>query len=269
MASKVRGQPATGQSTTATQSPRSSPAANRQARPSSISTNNSNSTAASQHAPASATASAAATASPSPRPSSSTPAINNAASSSSTADLTSYLGLPVRLKTTTSPNPISGLLFAHDASSGLVILETGFDPSQNSNSISSSGSSSGYPSKAASAPTTRRHAAVVAAQGGSSDRRPTGFKLIKERTIKEVQVLSHNDGIYATSLSPVNVVNPMIAEKREMAATKEATLRASRIGPSGVSDLGQELFEALSKTLPCRWWEKNIVILDDVVLVSR
>lgn len=165
-------------------------------------------------------------------------------------------------------DPAIGLLFAHDPSSGLVILETGAYPYPN------------YPSKAAAAPTTRRHQAVVSAIGGFSRRDPTGFRLIKERTIKEVTPLNLNDqqqtgngaikGLppaLPKKISEIQPVNVAIVEKREMAASKEAALRAAKIGV-GVSEMAQEVFEALSKTLPCRWHDKHIIVMDEVVLVS-
>lgn len=202
------------------------------------------------------------------------------------ADLTPYLGLPLRLTLSTPPDTHHvGLLFAHDPSTGLVVLETGHNPA----------APLPYPAIAAAAPNQRRTNAVVAAQGGASPREPTGFKLIKERNIKSVVVLPNTtaeaaavataglngsaavqvqkqqqgaqaatpspaaaagqpskplpgaEQIYAKALSQVIPIDTLVAEKREAAATKEAQLRASRIGV-GVSEEGQEVFEALSKT---------------------
>ncbi|CAO1618457.1 unnamed protein product [Jaminaea pallidilutea] len=71
--------------------------------------------------------------------------------------------------------------------------------------------------------------------------------------------------IFAKSLSEVTPVDVNMAEKREVAASREAQARASRIGV-GVTETGQEIFEALSKTLPVRWHEKHIIIMDEVTL---
>lgn len=207
--------------------------------------------------------------SPTAAPSSRAGPSTSTAQQGSSQDLTSYLGMPLRLTIIGEEDePAIGLLFAHDPSSGLVILETGAYPYPN------------YPSKAAAAPTTRRHQAVVSAIGGFSRRDPTGFRLIKERTIKEVTPLNLNDqqqkgngaikGLppaLPKKISEIQPVNVAIAEKREMAASKEAALRAAKIGV-GVSDMAQEVFEALSKTLPCRWHDKHIIVMDEVVLVS-
>lgn len=124
---------------------------------------------------------------------------------------------------------------------------------------------------------------MVAAQGGAPRREPTGFKLIKERMVRDVVVLAPttaeaasqgppavgaNGGasaaaaasnhpseaplpgaqhIFAKGLSEVTPVDVNMAEKREVAASREAQARASRIGV-GVTETGQEIFEALSKT---------------------
>lgn len=172
----------------------------------------------------------------SPRKQATTP---SSSSSIPTTDLTPFLGLKLQL-TLADGSTTTGHLFAHDVSSSLVILET--PPS----------SQVPYPPTAASAPTTKRSQAVNAAQGGSSQQPPTGFKLIKERLIKDVKVLDDDggDGDANTTpfkLSTVTPVNVAIAEKREMAASRDAALRASRIGV-GVTENGQDVFEALSKT---------------------
>lgn len=151
-------------------------------------------------------------------------------------DLSQYLGLPLRLTLTNHSEPVTGRLFSHEPSFGLVILET--DPEPSSTPL--------YPPSAAAAPTQRRTQAVHAAQGGASQASPTGFKLIKERLIKDVTVLDAA-AVLNNSLSPVTPVNVAVAEKREQAASKEAALRASRIGV-GVTENGQDVFEALSKT---------------------
>lgn len=45
-----------------------------------------------------------------------------------------------------------------------------------------------------------------------------------------------------------------------------AKLRAEKIG-IGVSPEGQRLFDALAKTMECRWCDKDIVCMDAVSMV--
>ncbi|CAO1613257.1 unnamed protein product [Sympodiomycopsis kandeliae] len=188
----------------------------------------------------------------SPAGPSSSSSSSNPSSAQPAIDLTPYVGLPLKLTLANGSEPVTGLLFAHDASSGLVILECPpSDPQP-------------FPSTAAAAPTPRRAQAVHAAQGGLSQKPPTGFKVIKEKLIKDVQLLEAAD-VSIKQLSSITPVNVAVAEKREMAASKEAALRASRIGV-GVTENGQDVFEGLSKTLPCRWHEKLIIVLDEVIL---
>ncbi|PWN29684.1 hypothetical protein BDZ90DRAFT_273584 [Jaminaea rosea] len=217
--------------------------------------------------------------SPATGPSSPSPA-------SAKQDLTSYLGLPLRLTLSSPPNTqVSGLLFSHDVQTGLVVLETGYNPA----------APPPYPATAAAAPSSQRTNAVIAAQGGSSSREPTGFKLIKERCIKSVEVLPNttaeaaaasskpvngapssassqnapvaSDVIFAKTLSPITPIDASIAERREAAASREAQLRASKIGV-GVTEFAQEIFEGLSKTMPCRWHQTQIVIMDEMMLAE-
>jgi len=51
--------------------------------------------------------------------------------------------------------------------------------------------------------------------------------------------------------------------QRESGSLARARERSSKLG-RGVSVLGQLVFDALDRTLPCRWDEPNIIVLDSV-----
>lgn len=50
-------------------------------------------------------------------------------------------------------------------------------------------------------------------------------------------------------------------------AVKEDVKARARVG-KGVSEEAQALFDALGKTLPVRWHESSIIVLDEVVIAS-
>lgn len=52
-------------------------------------------------------------------------------------------------------------------------------------------------------------------------------------------------------------------QEKEERAVKAAEIEATKIG-IGVSEEGQRLFDAISKTLPARWNGKDIVVLEEV-----
>ena len=167
------------------------------------------------------------------------------------ASLKSLLGQPVTLTLSpippaTEPSTEQGLLWAHDVQMGLAVLEVprGFPAS------SSKGPSSTvalpYPTNAAAYPTPQLSSLKVAAQGGDSGSSRTSFNLVKLRRITSVKPLQ-DASASKLSLTPCREVNVQAAEARERAATGEALKRAAKIGV-GVSKLGQDVFDALSKT---------------------
>ncbi|GAA94757.1 uncharacterized protein L969DRAFT_17480 [Mixia osmundae IAM 14324] len=67
---------------------------------------------------------------------------------------------------------------------------------------------------------------------------------------------------------------PMIVQRfpqkvlvnREKAAVRAETVAAARVGPKGVTPLGQAIYDALAKTLPVRWHKTNIIVMDEILI---
>ncbi|KAG0313054.1 hypothetical protein BGZ99_009101 [Dissophora globulifera] len=100
-------------------------------------------------------------------------------------------------------------------------------------------------------------AAAVAASASAS-----GDKDAKEQQDKNSSITNN---VYATALPAVGPVQLDKLQQREQQAIREAQVAAARIGV-GVSSIGQDIFDALSKTLPCRWAKDSIVVMDEVLI---
>ncbi|KAH7283829.1 hypothetical protein KP509_34G025700 [Ceratopteris richardii] len=90
------------------------------------------------------------------------------------------------------------------------------------------------------------------------------LRFLKVNYIKETQYLGQSN-------DPLNLEDFILDTEslalREEAAVRQATANAERIG-IGVTAEAQDIFDALSKTLPVRWDEKTIVVMNDVRVSS-
>ncbi|KAL0023310.1 hypothetical protein WJX77_005660 [Trebouxia sp. C0004] len=66
-------------------------------------------------------------------------------------------------------------------------------------------------------------------------------------------------------VAPLPTVNAQRCKDREAKALQAAQAEAAKTGV-GVSNEAQQVFDALSKTMPCHWKQQNIVILNEVEL---
>jgi len=90
------------------------------------------------------------------------------------------------------------------------------------------------------------------------------YRIFKTNYIKEIQYL----GKEPPSLEELeNLPSVNIARIRSKEAAVLRTLReeAARIGV-GVTEEAQDIFNALSKTLPCRWKQDTIVVFDEIMI---
>ncbi|KAJ8655761.1 hypothetical protein O0I10_008647 [Lichtheimia ornata] len=99
----------------------------------------------------------------------------------------------------------------------------------------------------------------AAAQQG---RKQLSFRIIKISHIKEV--LSNQEDAPADFL-PINHVDTSRLDARESSGVKNMRQRVAKMGV-GVTKEAQDIFDALSKTLPCRWSNDTIVVLDEVLI---
>eukprot|EP01117_Protostelium_nocturnum_P005609 TRINITY_DN2022_c2_g1_i4.p1 TRINITY_DN2022_c2_g1~~TRINITY_DN2022_c2_g1_i4.p1 ORF type:complete len:179 (-),score=26.09 TRINITY_DN2022_c2_g1_i4:273-809(-) len=89
------------------------------------------------------------------------------------------------------------------------------------------------------------------------------FRIIKTSFIKEIQFLEKKGSLQTElNLPPINVQK---IRSKEDAAIRQTREEVARIGV-GVSKEAQDIFNALSKTLPCRWHTDTIVVLDEVLI---
>ncbi|CBQ71798.1 conserved hypothetical protein [Sporisorium reilianum SRZ2] len=157
---------------------------------------------------------------------------------------------------------ISGKLWAYDPILGVVGLEC--EPSV-------------LPSHLSAAPAAAASVAQASQTSRNRFAQPTnavGFTIVKVSEINKIEfeAAESTNGAAAAasksqadSLTPIHPVSLKTAQLREADAVKQSLTKVARTGKD-VSQLGQQIFDALSKTLPCRWHESHIIVMEEVVI---
>ncbi len=105
---------------------------------------------------------------------------------------------------------------------------------------------------------------IIVQQPGSTPFH-NNLRIIKQSTIESV---SKSELPTGKSLEPLPPVDEKRGREREEKAVRAAEIEAAKIGV-GVTEEGQAVFDSLAKTLPCKWSDKTIVVLDEVSISIR
>ncbi|KAG2190708.1 hypothetical protein INT46_002521 [Mucor plumbeus] len=155
--------------------------------------------------------------------------------------LDSIVGKAIKIKTA-SNEQVEGLVYTFDRITNCIVID-----------------SSPQSSPTSSTTTTPTTTATTTTQN-----RNLSFRIIKISHIKEI--VSLGDGINnKKDYLPINQVQVDRLKSRESEALKGFQSQVSKIGV-GVTKEGQDIFNALSKTLPCRWSKDTIVVLDEILI---
>ncbi|KAI7902996.1 anticodon-binding domain-containing protein [Cokeromyces recurvatus] len=98
----------------------------------------------------------------------------------------------------------------------------------------------------------------------TSNRKNCNFRIIKISHIKEILFLTATtNGV--KDYMPINQIYIDRLKQRESEVMKGVKNEVSKIG-IGVTKEGQDIFNALSKTLPCRWSKDTIIVMDEILI---
>ncbi|GAN02847.1 conserved hypothetical protein [Mucor ambiguus] len=173
------------------------------------------------------------------KPHSNKPYNNNSNTTSPTSplgkkSLESIVGRAIKIKTA-SNEQVEGLVYTYDRTTNCLVID--YSSTSNTNT------------------TTQQQAG-----------RNLSFRIIKISHIKEIVSLGESTSSNSKKdYLPVNQVQVDRLKSRESEALKGFQSQVSKIGV-GVTKEGQDIFNALSKTLPCRWSKDTIVVMDEILI---
>ena len=99
------------------------------------------------------------------------------------------------------------------------------------------------------------------------------FKLLPMHAIKSIDASKTTTDVaadplaslYADSKSTLPAINLERLRARERKAVRQFEEEIARIGDNVTAE-AQAIFDALSKTLPCRWMNQNILVMEEVLI---
>ncbi|KAI9803810.1 MAG: hypothetical protein M1825_001690 [Sarcosagium campestre] len=147
--------------------------------------------------------------------------------------LVTSIGARVRFTTAASPSPVTGSLFAVSSTQNLLAVNTAPPP----------------PTPAASSP-----------------EQPADFHVIPLNSLTSFQVVSLASTVpssFDEAAPQLHHVDLRAAKTRERAAIESEQRREAARGKDA---LGISIFDALSRTLPTRWHDESIIVLDAVMI---
>ncbi|XP_021908663.1 protein LSM12 homolog [Carica papaya] len=109
-----------------------------------------------------------------------------------------------------------------------------------------------------------RHSNILVLQEGSKSGPRRNIRLLKANYIQEFSYLGHAEDPLDISKCYLDLNS---LQAREELAVRQAEAEAERIGV-GVTTEAQNIFDALSKTLPVRWDKTVIVVMNEVRVSS-
>eukprot|EP01087_Luapelamoeba_hula_P017676 TRINITY_DN5594_c0_g1_i4.p1 TRINITY_DN5594_c0_g1~~TRINITY_DN5594_c0_g1_i4.p1 ORF type:complete len:203 (-),score=47.29 TRINITY_DN5594_c0_g1_i4:226-834(-) len=154
------------------------------------------------------------------------------------------VGTRLRLQTLSSDSVIEGEVYSHDTATGVLVLQVWPGSTTHTSSTHTS--------------TTSPHDLNPITQNKKS------YRILNVAHLRNVHSASStNTPSTPSTLRPVRPIDVQRIGAKEAQALAEAQRDVERIG-IGVGSAAQRIFNALSKTLPCKWDKDTIVVFDDL-----
>ncbi|KAJ1661145.1 hypothetical protein IWQ61_000015 [Dispira simplex] len=177
------------------------------------------------------------------------------------------VGLHVSI-TTTELTTYQGVIYVYDPTMGCLVLVSEISTADRQRVVGTDGAGQ-------SPRTTRNYPPPTFQRNLVKNNQGKRFDIIKVNHIKTIQITKASE----TSESIHTPVSELLAstspqcvhmekvEQRYLQSMREAESAVAKIGV-GVTQEAQYIFDALSKTLPCRWADNAIVVLDEIIIHS-